>query len=62
MLRPLPPFRAKPLRRASKPKFISLGRKEADGVVVKALRLPVRFSRQLSAPGLKVLNRDGASP
>lgn len=59
MLRPLPPFRAKPSRKATIAKSPGEGRKETDEVSVKARRLPIRFGRLASPPSLKVLSRDG---
>lgn len=54
MRRPLPPFRAKPSRRPSAPKRFFEGRSET-AISVKAARLPIRFTRLLAAPALKVL-------
>ena len=61
LLRPLPPFRAKPSRRAVAPKAPSESRKPATGITVKARRHPVKLARLHSVPSLKVLGRD-ASP
>lgn len=57
VLRPLPPFRVKPLRKPLAPKPPSEARKDADEVSVKARRLPVRLARLNAAPSLKVLSR-----
>lgn len=57
MLRPLPPFRAKPARRPAAPKLPGEPRPEGDtGISVKAPRRPVRVSRLAPAPALKVLS------
>ena len=61
LLRPLPPFRAKPSRRAIAPKAPSETRKPASGITVKAHRHPVKLARLNAPPSLKVLGRD-ASP
>lgn len=59
MLRPLPPFRAEPLRKPLVPKPAAGPRKEeAATVSVKARRLSVKFRRLSAAPSLKVLGRD----
>ena len=60
MLRPLPPFRAKPARRVLTPKLPSESRKDTEEVSVRARRLPVRFARLGTAPPLKVLGRHDA--
>jgi hypothetical protein len=57
LLRPLPPFRAKPSRKPLVPKLPSESRKDADDVSVKARRLPVRLARLAAPPALKVLAR-----
>jgi hypothetical protein len=57
LLRPLPPFRAKPSRKPLAPKVASETRKDGEDVSVKARRLPVKFPRPTSAPSLKVLSR-----
>lgn len=57
LLRPLPPFRAKPSRKPLAPKVSSESRKDGDDVSVKARRLPVRFARPAAPPALKVLSR-----
>jgi hypothetical protein len=63
LLRPLPPFRAKPLRKPLVPK--SLVPKSPGGdsrktspseTSVKARRHPVKLARPNAAPSLKVLN------
>jgi len=55
LLRPLPPFRAKPLRRPMAPKTAAETRK--DGTI-KARRHPVKFARLERTPALKVLARE----
>jgi hypothetical protein len=57
LLRPLPPFRAKPSRRALAPKLPSENRKESAEISVKARRHPVKLARLHAAPSLKVLSR-----
>lgn len=57
VLRPLPPFRVKPLRKPLAPKPSSETRKDAEEVSVKARRQPVRLARLNAAPSLKVLTR-----
>jgi hypothetical protein len=58
LLRPLPPFRAKPSRRDVAPKPQSENRKTVSETVVKARRHPVKLARLNAAPQLKVLGRD----
>lgn len=60
MLRPLPPFRAKPLRKTSAKAPAGEVRKLLE-ISVKAPRLPIRFARQPAAPALKVLGRPPAA-
>lgn len=56
LLRPLPPFRAKPARRAASPKRIAIDiQKEKPLISVKARRHPVKVARLNAAPSLKVL-------
>ena len=56
LLRPLPPFRAKPARRPLHPKRLGTDvQKEKLAVSVKARRHPVKVTRLATAPGLKVL-------
>jgi hypothetical protein len=57
LLRPLPPFRAKPSRKPLAPKVSSENRKDGDDVSVKARRLPIKFPRPTAPPSLKVLSR-----
>ena len=57
LLRPLPPFRAKPSRKPLAPKISSESRKDGDDVSVKARRVPVKFPRLTVPPSLKVLSR-----
>ncbi|HEX2842778.1 hypothetical protein [Hyphomicrobium sp.] len=57
LLRPLPPFRAKPSRKPLPPKTSSAERKDAAEVSVKARRHPVKLARLQAAPALKVLTR-----
>jgi hypothetical protein len=59
VLRPLPPFRAEPLRKPRVPKPNAASRKDEPGAIsVKARRLPVKFARLHAAPTLRVLGRD----
>ncbi|MGE0023862.1 MAG: hypothetical protein AB7S70_09555 [Hyphomicrobium sp.] len=59
LLRPLPPFRAKPMRRPMTPKSPAEGRKNGStAVTVKAHRHPVKFARLERTPALKVLSRE----
>lgn len=58
LLQPLPPFRAKPSRRPSKPKRLGAEVQEKAAVSVKARRHPVKIARLQAVPALKVL-RDG---
>lgn len=56
LLRPLPPFRAKPSRRPPRPK--RLGTEVQDdkpAVSVRARRHPVKVARLNTVPALKVL-------
>jgi hypothetical protein len=63
LLRPLPPFRAKPARKLLAPKRTTVdGRKDTPPVKVKAKRLPVKLSRLAAAPGLRILTRPALSP
>ena len=62
MLRPLPPFRAKPSRRPLAPKLPSDRKDGADEISVKARRLPVRLARLNAAPAPKVLSRVSTQP
>jgi hypothetical protein len=63
LLRPLPPFRAKPTRKPSVPKRATgEGRKDASAVTVKAQRHPVKLARLAAAPSLRILSRPAASP
>lgn len=63
LLRPLPPFRAKPARKFLAPKRASgEGRKETPPVKVKAARHPVKLARLAAAPALRILNRPAANP
>ncbi len=59
LLRPLPPFRAKPARRPLTPKTAGTAgdapKNGADKIKVKARRHPVKFARLGTAPSLKVL-------
>jgi hypothetical protein len=57
LLRPLPPFRAKPVRKSRTLKTPSGDARKPLEVSVKAHRLPVRFARLAAAPALKVLGR-----
>ena len=59
LLRPLPPFRAKPLRKPHTRKAPgSDSRKEgATEISVKARRHPIKIARPLGSPALKVLGR-----
>ncbi len=57
LLRPLPPFRAKPSRKPVTPKTTSAERKDAPGISVKARRHPVKLARLQATPALKVLSR-----
>lgn len=58
MLRPLPPFRVKPLRKPLVPKQASDVRKDAEPISIKARRVPVRLGRLNGPPTLRVLSRD----
>jgi len=66
LLRPLPPFRAKPSRKALVPKRPDSrkedGRKEDGAVAVKAARLPIRLARVSAAPSRKILTRPLDAP
>jgi hypothetical protein len=55
LLRPLPPFRAKPSRKLLVPKQASESRKDAIEVSIKARRHPVKLARLNAAPALRVL-------
>lgn len=57
LLRPLPPFRAKPSRKPVAAKASNTERKDAAEVSVKARRHPVKLARLQAAPTLKVLTR-----
>jgi hypothetical protein len=61
LLRPLPPFRAKPSRKLLAPKLPSEARKESIEISVKARRHPVKLARLQAAPSLKVLNPPDAN-
>lgn len=64
LLRPLPPFRAKPARRPLTPKTAGdkttgdAHRNGIDPITVKARRHPVKFARLGTAPSLKVLTSE----
>lgn len=59
LLRPLPPFRAKPARRPLTPKRLGVDvEKEKPSVSIKARRHPVKVARLATAPSLKVLRAD----
>ena len=61
LLRPHPPFRAKPSRRPSKPKRLGTDvQKEKPAIAVKARRHPVKVARLTTAPTLKVLSLEEA--
>ncbi len=55
LLRPVPPFRAKPSRKPLTPKLPSESRKDAAEISIKARRHPVKLARLQAAPALKVL-------
>lgn len=56
LLRPLPPFRAKPSRRPLSPKRQGADvQKDKAAISVKARRHPVKVARLATAPALKVL-------
>jgi hypothetical protein len=58
MLRPLPPFRMRPLRKQQTPKIIGLGLEKLDTPIsVKPARRPVKVQRLAPAGRLKVLGR-----
>jgi hypothetical protein len=57
LLRPLPPFRAKPLRRIRTLKTPAGDGRKAIEISVKAPRLPIRFARASATPSLRVLGR-----
>ncbi|WP_072390523.1 hypothetical protein [Hyphomicrobium sp. CS1GBMeth3] len=56
MLRPLPPFRAEPLKKPLVPKP-GVRKDGTESISIKASRLPVRVARQNGAPSLRVLGR-----
>lgn len=58
LLRPFPPFRAKPSRKPIAPKPSGEGRKETAAIAVKAQRHPIKLARLNAAPPLKILGRD----
>lgn len=61
LLRPLPPFRAKPSRRPLTPKRAGADvQKQKPAVSVKARRHPVKVARLSAAPTLKVLRETHA--
>jgi hypothetical protein len=66
MLRPLPPFRVRPLKKASvrKSPGSDLALESADEVLVsiKALRRPLKLHRPAPEQRLKVLGRGIPSP
>lgn len=56
LLRPLPPFRAKPSRRPPRPKRVGTEvQSDKPAISVKARRHPVKVARLATAPALKVL-------
>lgn len=58
LLRPLPPFRAKPARKPSAPKPAGAdARKDGAPIAVKAQRHPIKLARLNAAPALKILSR-----
>lgn len=57
LLRPLPPFRAKPSRKPIAPKLPSAERRDAADISVKARRHPVKLVRLQAAHSLKILSR-----
>lgn len=58
MLRPLPPFRMRPLRKHQTPKIIGIGLEKLDAPIsVKPARRPVKVQRLTPAGRLKVLGR-----
>jgi hypothetical protein len=62
MMRPLPPFRLRPLRQASVPKasksdFLEI-LDDAEPVSIKGTRRPIKFVRTAPATRLRVLGRD----
>jgi hypothetical protein len=61
LLRPLPPFRAKPAKKLLAPKRATAdGRKDTPPIKVKAQRHPVKLARLAAAPGLRILSRPAA--
>jgi hypothetical protein len=56
VLRPLPPFRAKPARKPLVPKA-SAAKDGADAVAIKAPRLKFKVAPLRASPALKVLGR-----
>lgn len=66
MLRPLPPFRVRPLKKVSirKSPVANVAAEGGDEVTVsiKALRRPVRTMRHSPDSRLKVLGRGASSP
>lgn len=60
MLRPLPPFRAKPSRKPLQPKLPGESRKKRAPITVKARRHPVKVARLATARALKVLGETHA--
>lgn len=60
MLRPLPPFRAKPSRRPLQCKLPGASREERAPITVRARRHPVKIARLATARALKVLDETRA--
>jgi hypothetical protein len=63
LLRPLPPFRAKPARKSSSPKRAATdARKDTAPIKVKAQRHPIKLARLAAAPTLRILSRPAINP
>ncbi|MDQ8699694.1 hypothetical protein [Hyphomicrobium sp. LHD-15] len=63
MLRPLPPFRAKPARKTLSPKRATAdARKDTAPIKVKARRHPIKLARLAAAPPLRILSRPAINP
>jgi hypothetical protein len=62
MMRPLPPFRLRPLRQSSAPKVSKADFPEdvddGEPVSIKGIRRPIRVVRAAPATRLRVLGRD----